>query len=235
VYGESEEEEPKKVEISLPKTFVPCWKENRRRQWIVPKWLTKDRGVTRETAKEWGLGFVRIDRLYANRLIIPIDCPGGSSFTARDMTGRGKPKYLNPSGISQSRLLFGWNVLPMVGYVILCEGPFDAVKLWQYSFPALALGGKELHEAQFQMLCGAFSKGTKMIVMLDGEEKAASVKVAAKLRVRFNNTRIASLPYGKDPGELSRKVIRRAIRESKKYTGSSRQDYLAKMDQYGYG
>src|SRR6185295_2428334 len=124
-----EDEEEEKVDVPLPDGFRPCW--SKRSGYAVPKWLTKSRGVKRTTARAWGMGYVRIGKL-AQRLVIPIRCPNGNSWTARDMTGDASQKYMNPYDADHSKLLIGWHCTPLTGDLVLCEGPFDAIKLWQH-------------------------------------------------------------------------------------------------------
>ena len=209
---EDDEEDNEPVDVQLPKSFVPCWNG---KKWRFPTWL-KDRGIKKRTAKAWGLGFCRIHPRYAGRLVIPIVCPNGRSFTARDMTGEQKPKYLNPSGGDHGCLLYGWNVMPETGSIVLCEGPFDALKLWQYSFAALAVGGKELHARQLAML-KMLNRKTRVIIMLDGEEKVAPEKMAQKLSIHFSRIQIASLPYKVDPGDASYRQVMDAMVEAKRW------------------
>lgn len=219
-----EEEDPEPVDFGAPRTTVPCWDGKR---WRFPKWL-KTRGIKRQTARAWGLGFVRIHERYAGRLIIPIECPGGRSFTARDMTGEQEPKYLNPKGADHRRLLIGWHVMPDTGSVVLCEGPFDALKLWQHSFSALAVGGKELHAEQLAML-KALGSGTRITIMLDGEEHVAPEKMATRLGFFFKRIQIAQLPYKVDPGDATYQQISEAIIEAKRW---KRKSIVSRTDRF---
>lgn len=195
----------------------------------VLRWLRKKRKVQASTAEAWELRWCRFGR-YAGRLIIPIRCPGGYSFTARDMTGTQEPKYLNPTGADHRRLLIGWHCTPLTGDLVLCEGPFDAIRLWQNDVPALALGGKELHQEQLDMLA-KLPRDVAITIMLDPEEETAPYKVADKLSSYFRTLYIAKLPDGIDPGDASKEVAQEAVDTARKWTGS-RQDLLqAKLRQ----
>src|SRR6185503_1657735 len=143
-----------------------------------------------KTARAWGMGFVRSvsivegRTLRGMRLVIPIDCPNGTSWTARAMDGA-EPKYFNPAGADHSRLLIGWNVARLTGDLVICEGPVDAVMLYQHDISALALGGKVLHDAQLAMLL-ALPAATAVTVMLDPEERTAPMEVARALSTHFD-------------------------------------------------
>jgi len=197
----------------LPSEFIPVFRAGK---WKMPVYL-RERGVTRETAREWGLGWARTGR-FACRLIIPVECPNGRSFTARDMTGQQEPKYLNPAGANHGRLLLGWKHAPLDGDVALVEGPLDAIKLWQHGIPALALMGKVLHKEQLEMLL-AKPVDAGITVMLDPEEQTAPYDVARQLTCRFGSVHIARLPDGVDPGSATRNQARMAVESAERYTG----------------
>lgn len=202
-----EEEQAEKVDVPLPKFFRPCW--SKKTGWSIPKWLTRKRGIKRETAKAWEMGWCRVGK-YGGRLIIPIRCPNGNSWTARDMIGTAKQKYMNPYDADHSKLLIGWHCTPLTGDLVLCEGPFDAVKLWQHNIPALALGGKNLHDNQLDLL-RTLDPQTSITIMLDPEELTAPHAVAEKLMSFFPNIFVAKLPDGMDPGDSTLEAAQEAI------------------------
>lgn len=210
-------------EFPPPPEFIPVW--SAKRGWKLPKYL-KERKIKSNTAKEWGMGYCNNGK-YGSRLIIPFTCPNGTSWTARDMTkdglkwpdGSEQPKYLNPSGADHKRLLIGWDVAPLAGDIVLCEGPLDAVKLWQHDLPALGLGGKVLHDEQRDILVENLHPDQAIIIMMDPEEKLAPELIATKLIVKFKNLYVASLPDGTDPGSSTRKQAHAAVDSAKKWTG----------------
>lgn len=217
------------TDFPLPDEFVPVW--NKRHGWRFPNYLL-ERRVKGATARAWGMGYItkhppgwedaeygERPQSYKNRLIIPIDCPNGRSFTARDMTGKARQKYLNPPGADHSRLLIGWNTARMTGDLVICEGPLDAVKLWQHSIPAVALGGKVLHEAQMNMLAAALAPSTAITVLLDPEEVEAPQETASRLSSYFDNVYVAKLPDGVDPGASSKRQAMDAVEGAKRWKG----------------
>ncbi len=206
---EEEDEEP--VAFEVPKVA-------RELDDNIFRWLLKKRKIEKVTAKAWDLSYCRVGR-FAGRLVIPIRCPSGYSFTARDMTGDQEPKYLNPSGADHRRLLIGWHCTPLTGDLVLCEGPFDAIRLWQNSIPALAVGGKELHQEQMAQL-RTLPKDTALTVMLDPEEEVAPYKMADQLSSHFNFIYLAKLPDGVDPGDADQETAQNAVDGAKRWTGS---------------
>lgn len=208
------------VEAELPDGFIPCY-DPRTKRWSLPVYL-KERGIKSATARKWKLGHVRRGR-YGGRLVIPFECPAGSSWTARDMTGEQEPKYLNPDGADHARLLIGWNTAHFGGDLVLCEGPTDAIKLQQAEVCALAFGGKVLHEDQLSTLVDHFDKDQAVVLMLDPEEETAPYDAARELSCHFSQIYIAKLPDGTDPGSASRKQIHRALLVAKKWDGGRAQ------------
>lgn len=205
----------KVVEVELPEEFVPVHAAGR---WNYPMYL-KERGIKRATASEWGLGFCEKGR-YEGRIVIPIGCPNGRSFTARDATGVGWPKILNPPRADHARLLIGWDCMKAGHDIALVEGPFDAIRWSQHGIQTLALGGKTLHVEQLRMI-NRLPIDTSITIALDPEEIEAPYKIAKQLICRFDNVFIAHLPFGIDPGASAEKQAKKAYEEARKFIGRS--------------
>jgi hypothetical protein len=227
-----DDESEASVAVELPEYYVQIFDPRRKPTWQLPRYL-RERGVKPSTAASWGLGYCRKGK-YGDRLVIPIDCPAGVSWTARAMSAEVKgPKYLNPPGADHRRLLIGWHCARVTGDIVLCEGPLDAVRLFQHDLPALALGGKELHDEQLAMLRRLPAKAA-VTVMLDPEEELAPFKLAERLSLHFEQIYIAKLPRktvdGKklDPGESTRAQAHRAV-DGAALWGSSRGPRTAAM------
>lgn len=231
----TEDEPETNVEVELPEYYVQIYDADRDPKWQLPRYL-KERGITSRAAKDWGLGYCRKGK-YGDRLVIPIDCPAGVSWTARAMSKDvWGPKYLNPPGADHRRLLIGWHVSRVTGDIVLCEGPLDAVRLYQHDLPALALGGKELHDEQLAML-RALPPKAAVTVMLDPEEEVAPYKLAERLSLHFESIYIAHLPLktkaGKklDPGESTREQAHKAVDEAELWKSSRGQRISAVVRQ----
>jgi len=210
---------PEDVLTPLPTEFVPVHGPDGR--WSMPEYLL-ERGMTRNAARHWGLGYCTRGR-YADRIVMPIVCPAGSSFTARAaLDGMRGARYLNPEEAKHGRLVYGWAGCDGSEWVVLVEGPFDTIRLWQYGTPALALLGKELHRDQLRLLC-QLPAVTRIVVMLDPEARGMAEKVASRLSTRFEDIWIAQLPGGADPGDSSGKQVRAALSRAERYTGDRAQ------------
>lgn len=219
-----DDDEDEQVRVELPEHYVSIFDAERNPKWKLPKYL-KERGIKSKTCAAWGLGYCSRGK-YADRLVIPIECPAGTSWTARAMSKDvWGPKYLNPPGADHRRLLIGWHVARVTGDLILCEGPLDAVRLYQNDLPALALGGKELHDEQLGMLM-TLSSQAAITIMLDPEEEVAPYNLANRLSVHFEQIYIAKLPLklpsgeACDPGNAPRQWAHDAVDEAKRWTSS---------------
>jgi len=209
------------VSEDLPEAFTPVWDGSRFR---TPSYLL-ERGFSREAMKEFEMGFCSRGR-YAGRVILPFSCPHGRSFTARDATGHQRPRYLNPKGVDHGRLLYGWFQAHKQPEIVLVEGPFDVVRLWEFGIPAIGLLGKMLTRAK-RTLLSRLPPSTRLVIMLDPEENEAPERVALGLASHFDSLRIAKLPLGVDPGSSEPAHVEESVNKSKLFTGN-RLDALEK-------
>jgi DNA primase len=215
-----------RIIIEMPEEFIPVYND-RTGKWACPSYL-KARGVKPKTAKRWELGYCSKGK-YFSRIIIPIDCPRGESFTARDATGRLNQKILNPPNAFHNQLLIGWKHVPTTSDMVLVEGPFDAIKMSQHGIPAIAIGGKVLHSAQLAQL---FTRplDSAITIMLDPEETVAPYGIANQLMCRNENVSIARLPSGTDPGDATKEQALEAYANAKMYTGQRTPVLSAKLE-----
>lgn len=227
---DDEDDDPDVVDVPLPNGFVPCYRDGR---WRLPAYL-RERKLKSKTIRAWGLGYCSEFELAdgrtleGQRIVVPIECPAGRSWTARatsdDVFG---PKYFNPPGADHRRLLIGWNVMRFGGDVVICEGPFDALKLWQNKVPAVGIGGKVLHDQQMEQLA-TLPRSTAVTILLDPEELVAPHNVATKLSGHFKFVYVAKLPDGTDPGDASAKVAHAAVEQATLWTRRARLGDLLK-------
>lgn len=94
--------------------------------------------------------FPNQDSDYYNRLIIPFfNGEKVFHFQARSLDGR-KPKYLAFKGIDQSKILYPFDTSEK--YVVICEGPVDAISLQVRGINATATMTSHTSKTQMQML-----------------------------------------------------------------------------------
>ncbi len=176
-----------------------------------------ERGLTPETVELFGLGFCAKGTM-SGRVVIPIkNAQGGLVGYCGRWPGEPpdeRPKYKLPNGFKKSievfnldRALSEQQGMPL----IVVEGFFDVMKLWQMGYPrAVSLMGSSLSETQEEALVQASASRPGIILMFDeddagrmGREKAL-VRLARRLFVR-----IVPLPQeGAQPDHLSESEIR---------------------------
>lgn len=221
----------KKTHADLPAEFKPVY-DAKRGVWRVPEYMT-ERGFKREAMRDWNIGYCERGK-YEGRIIIPLVCPNGESFTARDLTGDGFPKYLNPESVDHSLLLFGWNNVVLGADFAIVEGPLDALKMYQHGIPAVAFGGKSLSNAQLELLF-LHPESTSITVMLDPDAQKEAYGIANKLKIKFENIFVAKIPpmdnHGVklDPGSSTKKQAWKWYEEAKRHSGGRMKQSLASI------
>ena len=180
-------------------------------------------------------------RPFSGRIIIPIFDLDGKfvTFQGRDVTGRQDPKYLFPARLpSTARYIYNGQRAAAASWshIVMGEGAFDTIAIqdaidgdrYLVGIGAVGSFGKKLtldadieQATQLQALIQLKSLGLKTItIMWDGEKSAFSnaVKTAGRLTGLGFSARVALLPRGKDPAEVSAETVRRSIRLAVPYS-----------------
>ena len=133
---------------------------------------------------------------YFQRIIIPYtDKKGCFYFQARTLINR-DPKYLNPSkglyGIKTSEILYPYD--KSLEYVMVTEGPLDAMSLRAAGFNATCTQGCKMSTVQAREL-----KGKKVVLAYDNDESGREGFYEARKRMLAQrNTNIYSLTPPKE-------------------------------------
>jgi DNA primase len=172
-----------------------------------------DRGISKETALTFGVGFYAGPGLMHRRLVIPLHNAAGEliAYCGRSVD-QAQPRYRVPPGFAKSEVLFNLHRAAATEEtsVAVVEGFFDCMKVHQAGIPSVvALMGAVLYEPQCRALLGRFRH---VILMLDGDitGQKASQAIAAKLRSRCP-VHIVPLPVGAQPDQLSTQQIRQIL------------------------
>lgn len=173
-----------------------------------------DRGIDRETAIEFGIGFYPGPGLMHGRLVIPIHNADGEliAYCGRSVD-QTRPRYRLPPAFAKSEVLFNMHraAAGMENSIVVVEGFFDCMKVHQAGVRSVVgLMGSVLHEPQRQALLRRFRQIT---LLLDGDpagRKASSV-IASTLRSRCS-VRVILLPDGVQPDQLAEKDIGKLLR-----------------------
>lgn len=166
---------------------------------------------------------------YSKRVIIPIyDIDGKlASFQGRDITGLAPKKYLFPPEYATTgSVLYNLHNVKDKQTLVIGEGVFDAFAIQAAldldvrfkNYGAVASFGKKLAEAQIATLRSLAAAGTlrSVVIMWDAEEKALDAAVDAALACKSVGilTRVAVLPAGCDPNEVTAEEVQGALWDS---------------------
>ncbi|PWU12015.1 MAG: hypothetical protein C5B51_01680 [Terriglobia bacterium] len=161
------------------------------------------RGIDRQTAEYFGVGFFPGKGSMAGRVVIPIENEQGElvAYAGRSIDGS-EPKYKLPAGFKKRQVLYNLKraAEETEGLVVLVEGFFDCIRVSQAEYPAVALMGCAISEQQEQQLIANFRQ---VVIMLDGDEagRKATAEIASRL-VRYLWVRVVEVTEGRQPDEL---------------------------------
>jgi DNA primase len=173
-----------------------------------------ERGITEQTALEFGVGFYAGPGLMHGRLVIPICNAAGElvAYCGRSVD-QTQPRYRVPPGLAKSEILFNMHRAASAGEnsVVVVEGFFDCMKVHQAGIRSVVgLMGSAFYEPQRQALLGRFCRA---VLLLDGDRagRKASTVIARKLRPNCE-VRVVLLRDGVQPDQLPAKEIAKLLR-----------------------
>ncbi len=138
----------------------------------------KERGLEKETVEFFGVGYCN-KGLMKDRIAIPIHNSSGKlvAYSGRwigDPPDKETPKYKLPTGFLKSLEVFNLHMAKDEigdGSLILVEGLFDCMKVWQAGFKnVVALIGSSLSEEQEELLVDTVGLNGQVYLMFDEDE-----------------------------------------------------------------
>jgi len=126
------------------------------------------------------------------------------------------PKYLRkPANAKTSDLVFPLDKVENKSHLILVEGLFDMLNLWQYGYEntVCIFGTNNFDNPKAKLLDDNGVK--KCTIFMDSDQSGirASKNISNMLEARDIETRIVNAPDGKDPGELNKQEIMKVFGE----------------------
>jgi DNA primase len=168
-----------------------------------------ERGITEQTAREFGVGFYAGPGLMHRRLVIPIHNAERQliAYCGRSVD-QTQPRYLVPPAFTKSEILFNMHRAGagVDNSVVVVEGFFDCMKVHQAGIRSVvAMMGSVLYEPQRDALLKRFSH---VILLLDGDQtgRKASTVIAQRLRPHCS-VRTVLLSAGVQPDQLPARDI----------------------------
>ncbi len=161
-----------------------------------------ERGLTQDTVREFGLGFCARGTM-SGRIVIPIHNAHGAliGYAGRwpGQPPEGRPKYKLPNGFRKSAEVFNLHRAESEGQglpLVVVEGFFDVIKLWQLGFRrVVSIMGSALSAKQEAILAQASCSHSGIILMFDEDDAGRAGREKALLRLANRMfVRVISLP-----------------------------------------
>jgi DNA primase len=157
--------------------------------------------ITEDSVKKFSLGFSEKQDM----VTIPVHSPDGMEvgFVGRSIEGK---DFKNTPGLPKSKVLFNLHRVKTADRVYVVESSFDAIRLDQCGFPAVATLGANVSVTQTDLLQKYFNN---IIVIADNDEAGGNMKdkIVERLGVRVSILKIDK-KY-KDIGDMPNDEIKK--------------------------
>lgn len=126
------------------------------------------RKINADSIIKFGLGYSEKQDM----VTVPVHSPDGVAigFVGRSIEGK---EFKNTPGLPKSKTLFNLNRVKTSSRVYIVESSFDAIRLDQVGFPAVATLGATISNAQIDLLQKYFND---IIVIADNDEAGSGMK-----------------------------------------------------------
>ena len=159
------------------------------------------RSITKESMQKFDLGYSEKQ----DSVIVPMHSPDGIciGFVARTVEGK---EFKNTPGLPKSKILFNLHRVKASSIIYVVESSFDAIRLDQVGFPAVATLGANVSTTQIKLLEKYFNN----IVLIADNDEAGNI-MAEKLYDKLGNavTTIKLNKQYKDIGDMDDDAIRK--------------------------
>jgi DNA primase len=169
------------------------------------------RGIHEATAQHFGIGYFRGRPPLGGRIIAPLHDPNGTlvGHIGRAVDDTVEPRYCFQRGVHRRELLFNLHRVKAAGAdsVILVEGIFDALAVFQVGFPhVVASLGCRITATQRALL----SRFSQVFILFDHDPSGN--EAAARLSEELGRAAVrVSLPKA-DPASLKGVILERLLR-----------------------
>ena len=156
--------------------------------------------ITESSVKKFGLGFSEKQDM----VTIPVHSPDGIEvgFVGRSIEGK---DFKNTPGLPKSKVLFNLHRVKTSGKVYVVESSFDAIRLDQCGYPAVATLGANVSNYQTDLLQKYFNE---IYVVADNDEAGGNMKDKLIERLGSRVGVIQLDKQYKDIGDMSDEAIK---------------------------
>lgn len=158
------------------------------------------RKITKESVTRFSLGYSEKQ----DSVTIPIHSPDGMTigFVARTVEGK---EFKNTPGLPKSKVLFNLHRIKSSDTVYVVESSFDAIRLDQVGFPAVATLGANVSVSQIELLKKYFNN---IVLIADNDEAGQIMSEKLVERLGSQITIINIDKKYKDIGDMDDESIR---------------------------
>ena len=158
------------------------------------------RKITSESISKFSLGYS--DK--QDMITIPVHSPEGLplGFVGRSIEGK---EFKNTPGLPKSKVLFNLHRVKSFDRVYVVESSFDAIRLDQVGFPAVATLGANVSNTQIELLQKYFNN---IIVIADNDEAGGGMKDRIVERLGSRVSVIKLDKQYKDIGDMDDEAIK---------------------------
>ena len=158
------------------------------------------RKITQDSVKKFDLGYSE----NRDMVTVPVHSPEGMAvgFVGRSIEGK---EFKNTPKLPKSKVLFNLHRTKSSSKIYVVESSFDAIRLDQVGFPAVATLGANLSNIQIELLRKYFNN---IIVIADNDEAGGNMVERAVERLGSRVSLLQIDKQYKDIGDMSDEAIR---------------------------
>jgi DNA primase len=157
--------------------------------------------ITEDSVRKFSLGYSEKQDM----VTIPVASPDGMNvgFVGRSVEGK---DFKNTPGLPKSKILFNLHRVKASSRVYVVESSFDAIRLDQCGFPAVATLGSNVSNYQIELLQKYFND---IIVIADNDEAGGNMKDRLIERLGSRVSVIQLNKEYKDIGDMTDEAIKK--------------------------
>jgi DNA primase len=158
------------------------------------------RKITQDSIKKFDLGYSET----RDMVTIPVHTPDGMAvgFVGRSIEGK---EFKNTPKLPKSKVLFNLHRTKSSSKIYVVESSFDAIRLDQVGFPAVATLGSHISNIQIELLRKYFNN---IIVVADNDEAGGNMVERAVERLGSRVSLLQLDKQYKDIGDMNDEAIR---------------------------
>lgn len=156
--------------------------------------------ITEDSMRKFGLGFSEKQDM----VTVPVHAPDGMpvGFVGRSIEGK---EFKNTPGLPKGKTLFNLHRVKSADRVYVVESSFDAIRLDQCGFPAVATLGANVSNIQIDLLQKYFNN---IIIVADNDEAGGNMKDRIQEKLKSKVTVLQLNKEYKDIGDMSDEAIK---------------------------